>query len=218
MKWFKLDTTMPDDPRIRAVLARFGNAGLGALVRLWCFVAAHGKRRPGWSLDSAGKPIPEEFLQAATGLTENEFCVLLSELSKNRHISRFQWENRRVVVFPAMASRVDVYTNRRVRREFTQSAKNVPLEEKRREEISTKDKNSGAKRRALPQHVEKSTVPVVRKVIHTLLRQIPKQETADFASLKEHVKQACATYRLAYDSELVGKELESALAIRAKRR
>jgi hypothetical protein len=111
MKWFQLDSDTPDDPRIRAVLARFGNAGLGALLRLWCFVANHGKR-PGQSVDSDGRKIPKPVLVEATGLSEAEFDALLLLLSENGHIVELIWRKKGIVEIPAMRRRVDTYTKR----------------------------------------------------------------------------------------------------------
>ena len=83
MNWFQLDSDTPGDPRIRYILEKFGNSGLGALLRLWCFIADHGKR-PGWGIDSHGKPFKKAILVQATGLTDQEYTDLTLELAEIR--------------------------------------------------------------------------------------------------------------------------------------
>jgi hypothetical protein len=125
MKWFQLDSDTPDDPKIRTVKKQCGLAGFGALVNLWCFVAKHGRRRPGWSLDTTGRPIDKSFLVDASELSVDEFDLLLSVLARNGHISAPQWKNRRVLVFPAMSRRVDDYTRKRLRSNSGHTPDNV---------------------------------------------------------------------------------------------
>jgi hypothetical protein len=125
MRWFQVDSDAPNDPKIRAVLERFGNAGFGALVRLWCFIANHGKR-PGQSVETNGSKIPKAFLVEATGLSESEFDLLLSELLRNKHIAEVKWKKRGIVEFPAMRRRADTYT----KRVFEHSSNNVRVQYK----------------------------------------------------------------------------------------
>ncbi len=139
MKWFQLDSNMPDDPKIRAVLARFGNEGLGMLLRLWCYVAAHGTRKPGWSLDSRGKPIDKAAMVEATGAPEEKFDDLLKVCARFGHIKHFEWEKRGVVAFPAMSRRADSYTQRRVRTNFEQGSNKVHVQDSTVQD-STKNK------------------------------------------------------------------------------
>lgn len=129
MKWFQVDASTPADPKIQCVLARFGNAGLGMLLRLWCFVAAHGKRKPGWSLDTSGKPIPRASLVAATGASEPEFKQLIAELTRNGHVVESMWKKRGVIVIPAMSRRADTYAMRRVRTLFEHSSNKLHVQD-----------------------------------------------------------------------------------------
>jgi hypothetical protein len=129
MRWFQVDAGMPTDPKIRGVLHRFGNEGLGMLIRLWCFVAAHGTKRPGWSLDSLGKPIDKAVLVEATGTTEKKFDDLLRECTRNGHVKKIPYLKRGVIVFPAMSRRADTYTQRRVRTNFEHSSNKVRVQD-----------------------------------------------------------------------------------------
>lgn len=133
MKWFKVDTDMPDDPRILEVLGRLGNEGLGALVRLWCYVANHGKK-PGYAVDSQRRPLKKQALIQASGLPEEKFSDLMTVLAENGHLRKRSWRKSGLLIFPAMVTRADVYTQRHVRTKFAHNAKFVSLEEKRREE------------------------------------------------------------------------------------
>jgi Domain of unknown function (DUF4373) len=120
MRWFQVDSDAPNDPKIRAVLERFGNAGFGALVRLWCFIASHGKQ-PGQSIDATGRKIPKQFLVDATGLSEPDFDDLLRELVRTNHVQKGKWRKNKIVEFPAMRRRADTYT----KRVFEHSSNNV---------------------------------------------------------------------------------------------
>lgn len=132
MKWFKLDSDTPNDPKIRSVLAKFGNDGFGILIRLWCYIAAHGTRKPGWSLDSLGKPIDKPVLIEAAGTSEENFDELMRECIRNGHFLKKPWKKRNVIAIPAMSRRADTYTHRHVRTNFEQTSNKVLLEEKRR--------------------------------------------------------------------------------------
>jgi hypothetical protein len=129
MKWFQLDTDTPQDPRIVEVLERMGNEGFGGLIRLWCFVANHGKK-PGWSVDSRRRPIQKQALIHASGLPENKFTDLMTILAENGHVSKKRWDTAGLVIFPAMVRRADIYTRRHVRTKFAQRSKFVPVQDK----------------------------------------------------------------------------------------
>lgn len=115
MKWFQVDSDMPDDPKIRAVVRQLGVEGLGGLVGLWCHVARHG-RRPGQGVDSRGLPFPVDDLQAATLLTDDKFAALLEVCVRTGHIRRDAWEQYRGIWIPAMERRADRYSQRVARR------------------------------------------------------------------------------------------------------
>jgi len=95
------------------------------LMRLWCYVAAHGTKKPGWSLDSLGKPIDKAVLVEAAGTTEKKFDELMRECTRNGHVRKISYVKRGVIAFPAMSRRADTYTKRNVRTKFEVSSKFV---------------------------------------------------------------------------------------------
>lgn len=58
----------------------------------------------------------------------------------------------------------------------------------------------------------KDNLRVITKLVHTVLADINQPQ--DFASLKADIKTQCALKHIAYDAEVVGRALESALAQR----
>lgn len=158
MKWFKLDTDMPDDPRIREVIQRLGNEGLGALVRIWCFVGNHGVW-PGISLDRNRQPMQKQALIEASGLSKLKFTDLMVILSENGHIKKNRYRKHGVVVFPAMCRRADPYTRRSVRTHSAQSAHFVPLEEKRSREENIRRAHAREGSRRSPVSSAQNTTP-----------------------------------------------------------
>lgn len=127
MKWFQLDADCCEDPKIKHVISRRGNAGFGTLVRIWCFVANHGKK-PGYAVDAAGYPLSKQDLVEGSGVSEAEFDDLVLEMCKKRH---FKWITTRlgeVLVIPAMSKRSDTYTKRTLRTNFEHSSNNVRLQ------------------------------------------------------------------------------------------
>lgn len=125
MKWFQVDSDTPNDPKIRAVVRELGAAGVGGLFLLWCHIADHGNRRPGWSIDAVGKPMPLSDLVDASALTPEDFRKMASICVSTGHFLRQPWERRQVVAIPAMARRADTYTKRRVRTLVEPASKNV---------------------------------------------------------------------------------------------
>jgi hypothetical protein len=124
VKWFQLDSDTPNDPKVAMVIRQMGPAGFGALVLLWCHIADHGAR-PGWSITSKGKPMPEAELVDATHLTSAEFSQLVTICIESGHFLRKPWLTRAVIAIPAMASRADTYTRRRVRTVFEPTSNKV---------------------------------------------------------------------------------------------
>ena len=223
MKWFKVDSNTPRDPKIRGLIQRHGNAGFGALVRLWCFVAEYGSpKRPGWAMDSNGRAIEKSVLVDAAGTDEHSFDILMSEILSSGHASKVAWEKKQSLYFPAMSKRSDVYSRRVVRTKFAHSAHKVSLEENRREEkrrVQVQErKDSGAsapRKKSLPKN-GKDPYPVVLKLASDLLGRIPIRKPVDAVSLKEDVKRRCATLSIPYEGNVVGRAVDSALAVRAK--
>ena len=226
MKWFQVDSTTPHDPRVRDVLLKMGNNGLGALLRLWCFVADQGRKRIGWSLDARGLPIPLSVVQDATGLDDENFRILLSTCANNGHIVRQQLERPEpVIVIPAMSKRGDTYTKRqkkhRVRTLIEHDAQKVSGTSTSTS-TSTKEQErrysgASAPRQKSPKNGhDKDPYPVVLKLASDLLGRIPIRKPVDAVSLKEDVKRRCATLSIPYEGNVVGRAVDSALAVRAK--
>ena len=229
MKWFRVDSDTPRDPKIRSLLQQHGNAGLGALVRLWCGVAEHGRKRPGWAMDSRGRPFPKDALADMAGLNSEELDVLLCFLEKIGHINKVAWRKQGILVFPAMFTRTDVYSRRllaqsehTVRTHFAQSAKNVSPTVQVQVHNSTKEQErrysgAGAPRKTTRKNGhDKDPYPVVLKIASDLLGRIPIRKPVDAVSLKEDVKRRCATLAIPYEGNVVGRAVDSALAVRAK--
>lgn len=112
MKWFRMDSDTPSHPTSRRVIRNLGNAGFGALVRLWCFTAQFGKLEAGRCVDSDGDPIPQEDLIDACGLESDDFDALVAILLFTKCIDRDAWEKKGEMKFPGMMSRADTYTKK----------------------------------------------------------------------------------------------------------
>jgi hypothetical protein len=134
VKWFQVDSDTPNDPKIRAVFSTLGPAGVGALFLLWCHIADHGTKRPGWSINSHGRPIPEAELQAVAGLAGGDWTALVDVCCATGHFLRSPWHRRKVIAIPAMSSRADTYTKRCRAQNFEHSSKSVPLQDKTRQD------------------------------------------------------------------------------------
>jgi hypothetical protein len=67
---------------------------------------------------------------------------------------------------------------------------------------------------APPSGPEKTNLGVITKLTHTILDTATT--STDFASLKEDIKTQCRLKAIAYDAEVVGQALESALAARGR--
>jgi hypothetical protein len=113
VKWFQLDSDMPDDPKIRAVARALGVEGIGGLVGVWCHVAKHG-RRPGQGIDSHGAALPLEDVLAASLLPPDKFETLIDVCTRTGHFRRDAWERHRGIWIPAMERRADRYARRLV--------------------------------------------------------------------------------------------------------
>jgi hypothetical protein len=206
MRWFQLDSDTPEDPKIQDILATFGNAGFGALVRLWCFTAKHGAR-PGWTIDSRGRPIRRSFLVAATGLSDRDFDLLIGQSRENKLVNVRMTKRGPVFWFPAMSRRTDEYTKKVVRTMSGQSPDNV-----RQQYITRQDKV--IKNSARPRAVPSDSYRVVLKLVHQAILGTPDRS---FANLKDIVKSQCAQHQIAYDADVVAKAIESALTSTRKK-
>ena len=123
MKWFRMDSDTPHHPTGRRVIRKQGNAGFGALVRLWCFAAQYGKAEPGRCVDSDGDPIPVEDLIDACGLEEDQFNELIEVLVDAKCIDARAWSELGELSFPGMSTRADEYTKKVYRNNVRTSSK-----------------------------------------------------------------------------------------------
>ncbi|MGE0447356.1 MAG: HNH endonuclease [Vicinamibacterales bacterium] len=112
MKWFQVESNTPNDPKIRRLIRDFGNAGFGALVRIWCFVAEHGAE-VGKGVDSQGRSYNVDDLAHAAGATKEKVEKLMAVCAEVGHIDPALWAQSKTVFFPAMAKRGDEYTRKR---------------------------------------------------------------------------------------------------------
>lgn len=106
---------MPWDPKIRAVYKSLGPSGVGGLVALWCHIARHG-RAPGRAINAKGQPLSVEELIEASLLPAADFRVLVDVCVATGHFERGAWERSREIMIPALARRVDEYTQKVHRR------------------------------------------------------------------------------------------------------
>lgn len=116
MKWFQLDSDMPEDPKIRAVARALGAEGIGGLVGVWCHVAKHG-RKPGQGIDSTGATLPLDDLREASLLDDEKFDALVAVCTRTGHFRRDAWELYNRIWIPAMERRADRYTKKLARTE-----------------------------------------------------------------------------------------------------
>jgi hypothetical protein len=111
MKWFQLDSDMPQDPKIRAVIRALGPAGVGGLVGVWCHVARHGNY-PGRAVDREYQPLPLDDIADASLLPREQFQQLLEICLGTGHFQREAWQRCRGIWIPAMERRGDTYAKR----------------------------------------------------------------------------------------------------------
>lgn len=140
MKWFRMDSDTPHHPTGRRVIRKQGNAGFGALVRLWCFAAQYGKAEPGRCVDSDGDAIPVEDLLDACGLEADQFEELIEVLVDAKCIDARAWSELGELSFPGMTTRADEYT-KKVRRNNvrTSSIQNTPTVQDSTKQNSTEE-------------------------------------------------------------------------------
>lgn len=218
MKWFQVDSDTPNDPKIRCVLRELGPEGIGGLFLLWCHIADHGIRKPGWSIDSFGKAMPEADLMDASKLSEEKFRDLVRVCLSTGHFLKRPWTTRKVIAIPAMNRRADTYTRRQLRSDFEQGAKPVQSNfANKTVHTKTTHSNKEKARRLSPSPVPDSADDN-RRVIRALVRDVVNThpDITAFVDLKDLAKDRCAALQLAYDPETVGAALEQVLARKAK--
>lgn len=118
MKWFQTDADTPNDPKVKAVIRAFnGQTGVGALFLLWCYIAHHGKGKPGLGISAAGTPLPlHEMADECLFDDEASLVNFLNFLASKRHIDPKLWEDQQLVLLPAMFSRADAYARSKGRK------------------------------------------------------------------------------------------------------
>jgi hypothetical protein len=114
VKWFQLDSDMPDDPKIRAVTRALGVEGIGGLVGIWCHIAKHG-RKPGQGIDSHGCALPVDDVRAASLLPDDKFAALMDVCTRTGHFRRDAWQLYGGIWIPAMERRADRYAQKLAR-------------------------------------------------------------------------------------------------------
>lgn len=111
MKWFQVESDMPDDPKIRAVTRALGPAGLGGLTAVWCHVAKHGSY-PGRAVDREHQPLPLDDIAEASLLPRDQFQQLVEICLRTGHFQPAAWQRCRGIWIPAMERRGDTYSKR----------------------------------------------------------------------------------------------------------
>lgn len=119
VKWFQCDSNTPNKPGIKHII-RAGldppnaqQAAAGALLLLWCYIAAYGEQEPGVGVRADGSPLnllemaDECHFRDTGGLTR-----FLGECAERDHIDKDAWRGKGIVVLPEMRSRADTYTKR----------------------------------------------------------------------------------------------------------
>lgn len=133
VRWLEVDTGLEDDARMSRILRQFGNAGLGALVRTWLFIARRGAR-PGSAVDASGDPFDLPQLAKRAGTSVPYFRKLMEFAAKVGHIDRDLWEAKGVVHFPALARRSEKYHDAK-----SSGQRMAELRSRRFERISDRD-------------------------------------------------------------------------------
>jgi len=104
VRWIEDDVNVDSDPKIERLLRKFGNQGLGVLVRLWTLVARKGAR-PGLAVDTNDEPFDLEYMARQAGTSPGYLRRLLDEAAKGGHIDRDRWKAKELVLFPSLARR-----------------------------------------------------------------------------------------------------------------
>jgi hypothetical protein len=110
LSWFKVDIHVRNDPKVRAVRAKYGPAGLGYLLGLWSYVATEGsKTDPGVGVKADGTPLDLEIMAADLGFdAAGSLRDFLAYLAGIHLIDADTW-SQGTVILPAMRSRMAEY-------------------------------------------------------------------------------------------------------------
>lgn len=194
VKWFQLDSDAPEDPRIDFIVQQFAvpNQALGALLRIWCYVADKGQE-PGVGVNGTGQPFPLTHV-AAKGRESVQFTkILLDQCAEQGHIDQQRWANEGVIVFPAMVNRGDTYTKRKrkqkrpskgsVRRVFEQSPATVQ-DSTRHNTTKSKDPTSAGLTLDGPETVDE----LIRMWNTTVQRPLPRVTRASHERKQQYAR------------------------------
>lgn len=111
LSWFPVDSHVRNDPKVRAVRAKYPRTGLGYLLGLWSYVATEGSKADvGVGVDSAGAALNLDVMAADLDFPTVDDCRdFLTYLADVGLIEPAAWRNRATVILPAMRKRVAGY-------------------------------------------------------------------------------------------------------------
>lgn len=114
--WFQLETNAPNDPKLKAIIRRGGQAWAGATLLLWCYIGSHGRGEPGLGVRADGTPLHIRELASECHFTDADGTPnpeaaerFLDFLAEQEHIHAGLWRDKRIVFLPAMWTRLTNY-------------------------------------------------------------------------------------------------------------
>lgn len=136
MKWFKHDTDARQDFKLKRLVRRFGMEGYGMYWSVVELLAFETKDQIEGDVRLSLDNYPIEDISHDLNIEPSKAQLVLDFMAETGLIDPELYESK-VLCCKALAKRSDEYTvkRRRVRTKSGQSPENVPLEEKRREEI-----------------------------------------------------------------------------------
>lgn len=121
MKWFQVDGDTPNDPKMKAMMRRGlaggnpGQAAMGAIFLLWCFVAWHGEGDPGEGVRHDGQPLNlQDMAEECLFDSVADLKTFLDSLAERGHLDAERWAQG-VVFLPAMHRRGVAYLKQKGR-------------------------------------------------------------------------------------------------------
>ncbi len=148
----------------------------------------------------------------------DDFSAALAYLNHSGMIARYEVDGKRYLQIENFDQHQTGLYKRTASKfpEITGSSRKVtelPAQENLTEEKGTEGnkERAAASPRSVPVENPAANVRVITKLAHEVVTAEPG---AGFADLKADLKSACSKHRIAYDAEVAGKALESALAQR----
>lgn len=122
VKWFQCDSNTPNEPDVKSII-RAGldppsaqQAAAGALLLLWCYIAAYGEAEPGVGVKADGGPLNLREMASECHFRDTDTLRrFLGECAENDHIDRDAWSGKGIVILLKMRARADNYTKRTLR-------------------------------------------------------------------------------------------------------